>query len=126
MTVISPRYTGVAKVLLENQESYFTRPDKASADPSANFDPEGVQSQAETVATTELARQAVDKLGLSERAEFNPAKTSNPFALALVVPQRRPRRCARDARSRRRRVSLPPDRVSRRQVARAADRIRQR
>ena len=32
VTVISPRYTGVAKVLLENQESYFTRADKASAD----------------------------------------------------------------------------------------------
>ena len=84
VTVISPRYTGVAKVLLVNQEGYFTRPDKASADPSANFDPEGVQSQAETVATTELARRAVDELGLSERAEFNPAKTSNPFALALA------------------------------------------
>src|ERR1700674_5542561 len=28
--VASPRYTGVAKVLLEDQESYFTRPDKAS------------------------------------------------------------------------------------------------
>jgi uncharacterized protein involved in exopolysaccharide biosynthesis len=84
VTAISPRYTGLAKVLLVNQESYFTRPDKASADPGANFDPEGVQSQAETVATTELARRAVDDLGLAERAEFNPAKTSNPLALALA------------------------------------------
>jgi polysaccharide biosynthesis transport protein len=80
---ISPRYTGVAKVLLENQESYFTRPDKAvGADPAANFDPEGVQSQAETVTTTELARKAVDQLQLARRVEFNPPDPTNPVAIA--------------------------------------------
>jgi uncharacterized protein involved in exopolysaccharide biosynthesis len=79
---ISPRYTGVAKVLLENQESYFTRPDKAvGSEPSANFDPEGVQSQAETVATTELARKAVDRLQLAQRVEFNPPEPTNPVAI---------------------------------------------
>ena len=79
---ISPRYTGVAKVLLENQESYFTRPDKAvGSDPSANFDPEGVQSQAETVTTTELARKAVDQLQLAQRVEFNPSEPTNPVAI---------------------------------------------
>jgi uncharacterized protein involved in exopolysaccharide biosynthesis len=82
VTAISPSYTGVAKVLLENQESYFTRPDKASAEPGANFDQEGVQSQAETVATTELARQAAAKLALAERSEFNPPISGNPLALA--------------------------------------------
>ncbi len=85
VTAISPRYTGVAKVLLENQESYFTRPDKAAADPGANFDPEGVQSQAETVATTELARQAVDKLALAERDEYNPRASANPFTFVLSL-----------------------------------------
>jgi succinoglycan biosynthesis transport protein ExoP len=81
----SPRYTGVAKVLLENQESYFTRPDKATAEPEANFDPEGVQSQAETVSTTELARQAVDKLGLAERDEFNPKPSASPLAILFPI-----------------------------------------
>jgi uncharacterized protein involved in exopolysaccharide biosynthesis len=82
VTAIAPRYTGVAKVLLENQESYFTRPDKAGVEPGANFDPEGVQSQAETVATAELARQAAAKLALAERAEFNPPTSGNPLAIA--------------------------------------------
>ena len=82
VTTISPRYTGVAKVLLENQESYFTRPDKAvGSEPSANLDPEGVQSQAETVTTTELARKAVDQLQLAQRVEFNPPKPTNPVAI---------------------------------------------
>ena len=46
VTTISPRYTGVAKVLLENQESYFTRPDKAvGSEPSANFDPKACRAR---------------------------------------------------------------------------------
>ncbi|MBV8471787.1 MAG: lipopolysaccharide biosynthesis protein [Hyphomicrobiales bacterium] len=88
--VVSPHYTGVAKVLLENQESYFTRPDKAVADPATNFDDEGVQSQAETVATTELARQAVVKLDLADRDEFNPKSSANPLSLILSLFNGRP------------------------------------
>ncbi len=44
-----------------------------------------MQSQAETVATTELARKAADKLGLAERDEFNPASSGNPLALAFSL-----------------------------------------
>jgi uncharacterized protein involved in exopolysaccharide biosynthesis len=86
VTTISPRYTGVAKVLLENQESYFTRPDKAvGSEPSANLDPEGVQSQAETVTTAGLARKAVDQLQLAQRVEFNPPEPTNPAAIVLSL-----------------------------------------
>ena len=85
VSLASPRYTGVAKVLLENQESYFTRPDKATAEPAANFDAEGVQSQAETVATMGLARQAADQLGLAERNEFNPNPLTNPLGVVLSL-----------------------------------------
>src|ERR1700679_3135158 len=46
--VVSPRYTAFTKVLLENQESYFTRPDKAVAEPTQTYDPDAVQSEAET------------------------------------------------------------------------------
>ncbi|MBV8106869.1 MAG: lipopolysaccharide biosynthesis protein [Hyphomicrobiales bacterium] len=71
--VVSPRYTGVAKVLLEDQESYFTKPDKASGfDPAATIDQEAVQSQAEAVASGDLARKAIDRLGLGTNPEFNP------------------------------------------------------
>ena len=67
----SPRYTGVAKVLLEDQESYYTRPDKASgSDSAATIDPEAIQSQAEAVATADLARKAIEKLDLAADPEF--------------------------------------------------------
>jgi uncharacterized protein involved in exopolysaccharide biosynthesis len=74
--IASPRYTGVAKVLLEDQESYFTRPDKSSGlDAATTIDPEAVQSEAEAVATTDLARKAIDKLGLQTNPEFNPSSS---------------------------------------------------
>ncbi len=77
--VTTPRYTGVAKVLLEDRESYYTRPDKASGyDPASTIDPEAVQSQAETVATFGLARKAIDKLGLAQNPEFNASASSGP------------------------------------------------
>ncbi len=71
VSVVAPHYTGVAKVLLENQESYYTRPDKAVVDPNPLFDDQAVQSQAEAVASPDIARKAVEKLGLSGRSEFN-------------------------------------------------------
>jgi polysaccharide biosynthesis transport protein len=86
VTLVSPRYTAFTKVLLENEESYFTRPDKATPDLAATYDDEAVQSEAEMVATADLARKAVANLGLMERAEFNPALSRNPFsALSLLV-----------------------------------------
>ncbi len=69
--VVPPRYTGVAKVLLEDQESYYTKPDKAPGfDPAETIDDAAVQSQAEAVATADLARKAIDKLGLATNPEF--------------------------------------------------------
>src|SRR5665213_2437595 len=69
--LLPPRYTGVAKVLLENQESYYTRPDKAVIDQPPMLDPEAVQSQAETIMSPGLARRAIAKLDLVHRPEFN-------------------------------------------------------
>src|SRR5579871_684486 len=70
--VTPPRYTGVAKVLLEDQESYFTRPDKAPGfEPATTIDSETVQSQAEAAASADLARKAIARLDLENNAEFN-------------------------------------------------------
>ena len=80
-----PRYTGIAKVLLENQESYYTRPDKAGVDQVQQLDPEAVQSQAETITSTALASKAATALDLGATAEFNPPPSSNPLSLVLAT-----------------------------------------
>ena len=85
VTLVAPRYTGVAKVLLENQESYYTRPEKAGADTVQSLDPEAVQSQAETIASSDLANKAVATLDLASRAEFIPAASINPLSMALAM-----------------------------------------
>ena len=120
---VSPRYTGVAKVLLENQESYFTRPDKATGDRSANRS-RGVQSQAETVTTIALARQAVDQARSGRAGRVQQRTPPNPLAFAWSLIGHGRGELA--ARPRRRRFSRAPDRLPGRQVARAADRVRQR
>ncbi|MGA2044949.1 MAG: Wzz/FepE/Etk N-terminal domain-containing protein [Roseiarcus sp.] len=82
---LPPRYVGVAKVLLENQESYYTRPDKAGAEPAPALDAEAVQSEAETILSPDLARQAIARLALSDRPEFNQAAGSGPLSIALSL-----------------------------------------
>lgn len=87
VTYVSPRYTATAKVLLENQESYFTRPEKAAPElttPSM-YDAEGVQSEAESIATEDLARKAVQKLGLAHNSEFNPASSRGPLSVLVSL-----------------------------------------
>jgi polysaccharide biosynthesis transport protein len=85
VALVHPRYTGIAKVLLENQENYYTRPDKAAADQAQTLDPEAVQSLAETITSGELAAKAVATLDLTSREEFNPAAASNPLSMALAM-----------------------------------------
>jgi polysaccharide biosynthesis transport protein len=85
VVVLPPRYTGVAKVLLENQESYYTRPDKAGADQPLTLDPEAVQSQAETIESPDLARKAIAKLDLATNPEFNKAASTNPLSIVMSL-----------------------------------------
>jgi succinoglycan biosynthesis transport protein ExoP len=94
VTLVSPRYTAFTKVLLENEENYFTRPDKATLDLAAPYDPEAVQSEAEMIATADLARKAIAKLGLTEKSEFNPAISRNPFSTLLSSLMDGPRRAS--------------------------------
>ena len=82
--LLPPRYTGVAKVLLENQESYYTRPDKAGAEQAPTLDPEAVQSQAETITSPDLARKAIAKLDLVQPAGIQSGRVDQPAVDRLV------------------------------------------
>ncbi len=86
IVLVPPRYTGVAKVVLENQESYFTRPEKAGVEtnPAPALDPEAVQSEAEAIMSTALARKAIVKLDLANRPEFNQTPGALETVLSLV------------------------------------------
>ena len=126
VTLVSPRYTAFTKVLLENEENYFTRPDKATLDLAAPYDPEAVQSEAEMIATADLARKAIAKLGLMEKSEFNPAISRNPFSTLLSSLMDGPRRASVVEDRVVENFLSRPDRFPHCQITGAADRILQR
>src|SRR5947209_15823087 len=73
VNVVKPRYTAEARVLLENQESYFTRPEKQTLEQIPLPDPEAVQSQVQLLTSRDLARKAIRTIGLQGNPEFDPA-----------------------------------------------------
>ena len=68
----APRYTGVAKVLIVNQEGYFTQPDKAVIQQAPELDAEAIASEVEGVMTAQVAQKLVERLNLASNPEYNP------------------------------------------------------
>lgn len=88
VTLVKPRYTADAKVLVENQENYFTRPEKVAgaSDQGLSPDSEAVQSQVQIVQSRDLARRAIKELGLVNNKEFDPqAEGGGSIGRVLVM-----------------------------------------
>jgi succinoglycan biosynthesis transport protein ExoP len=91
--MVKPRYTGTAQVIVENQENYYTRSDRAQADPSLGSpDPEAIASQVQLVMSRDLARKAVQSLALKGNPEFDPQASGPSLAgpILTVLGMRRP------------------------------------
>jgi succinoglycan biosynthesis transport protein ExoP len=86
VNVVKPRYTAEARVLLENQENYFTRVDKGERADSLAPDAEAVQSQIQLVTSRDLARRVIKTLNLQGNPEFDPlAEGVSPLTRLLVL-----------------------------------------
>ncbi|HEX4768963.1 MAG TPA: Wzz/FepE/Etk N-terminal domain-containing protein [Lichenihabitans sp.] len=87
VSVVHPRYTADAKVIVENGESYFTRPDKGDLQQSPPLpDDEAVQSQVQLISSRDIAREAIRRLGLKGNPEFDPlAKGIDPLSRVLIL-----------------------------------------
>ena len=87
VTIATPRYTAESQILLENQESFFTRPERQSqgTELQTAADPEAVASQVQLVASRDLARRAVRDLGLVGNREFDPLADGMGFVTRLLV-----------------------------------------
>lgn len=72
VNAVTPRYTGEARLLLENRDSFYTRPGQAPSESSGQqFDSEGVQSQVQVIMSRDLAREAIKRIGLVGNSEFD-------------------------------------------------------
>jgi succinoglycan biosynthesis transport protein ExoP len=88
VTVVKPRYTAEAQVLLENQENFFTRPERTEMgrDSSTGPDAENVASQVQLVTSRDLGRRAITALHLVGNSEFDPlANGLGPLGRVLVL-----------------------------------------
>ena len=72
VSLVQPRYTAESKVLVENGENYFTRPDRSDQLATTLPDDETVQSQIQLVQSRDIARQAIRRLDLKGNPEFDP------------------------------------------------------
>ncbi|MGN6467049.1 MAG: GumC family protein [Rhizobiaceae bacterium] len=80
----TPKYKGETRILIETQESVFTRPDGANSD-STSFDEEGVTSQVQLVSSTEVLKKVAQQLDLASRKEFNNGGHLGTVGRALVL-----------------------------------------
>src|SRR5262249_37118659 len=76
---LAPRYKSEARILYEGRENIFLRPevDKATQERSG-ADQEAVTSQVQLVLRREVALDAIKRLKLGERPEFDPARRGTP------------------------------------------------
>ena len=72
VNLVKPRFTAESKILLENQESFFTRPDRGERETAQLPDDEAVQSQVQLVTSRDIARDAIKVLDLQGNPEFDP------------------------------------------------------
>ncbi|HEV7873352.1 MAG TPA: Wzz/FepE/Etk N-terminal domain-containing protein, partial [Enterovirga sp.] len=72
VNVVSPRYTGEAKLLLQSADTSLTRsaPERAE---QQQIDEQAVASQVQVVMSRDLAREAIRRLNLVGNPEFDPA-----------------------------------------------------
>ncbi|MGP0104630.1 GumC family protein [Rhodoblastus sp.] len=75
VTLVKPRYMAESRILVENQESYFTSagPEGARVEASDSLDETAINSQIQILTSRDLARKAVQELHLQGDPEFDPA-----------------------------------------------------
>ncbi|MGU3361009.1 GumC family protein [Methylobacterium sp. M6A4_1b] len=84
--VVSPRYTGEAKILLESRDTPYTRTAQERGEQTQPIDEQAVASQVQVVMSRDLAREAIRRLSLAGNAEFDPGVSGfGPLQRALMM-----------------------------------------
>lgn len=83
-SVLTPKYKGETRILIETRESEFTRVDTNSVRSAPILDEEGVASQVEVIASTDIIKKVAAQLDLANVDEFDarPSGLANLLAMA--------------------------------------------
>lgn len=82
---VEPLYTADTRILIEERESPLTRPREQSQAPASSFDESAILSQVEVVRSREVADAVIDKLDLTRRPEFDPARRPSLVGSLMVM-----------------------------------------
>jgi len=82
VNILPTRYSGEARVLLENRETVYSRPTADTRQDPA-IDPEAVASQVQIVMSKDLALKVIRDMELTKRAEFDPI--ANGIGLVNII-----------------------------------------
>ena len=87
VNVATKRYTAQNQILLENQETFFTRPDRVNvpAEAASQLDETAVASQVQLINSPDIARRAIKQLQLAGNDEFDPLAHTNPVSRVLMM-----------------------------------------
>ena len=86
VNVVSPRYTGEAKLILESRDPAFARTTQERAEQLAPIDEQAVASQVQVVMSRDLAREAIRRLKLVGNPEFDPGSSGiGPIQRVLMM-----------------------------------------
>jgi succinoglycan biosynthesis transport protein ExoP len=86
VNLITPKYKSEARILIEGRENVFLRPEAEKASERGDrLDPEAVTSQVQLVLSRDVARNAIGKLKLSERPEFDPVLRGVSSAKQILI-----------------------------------------
>ncbi|MEX0955727.1 MAG: Wzz/FepE/Etk N-terminal domain-containing protein [Rhizobiaceae bacterium] len=87
-SVVTPKYMGETRILIETRESEFTRVDTNSDRSAPILDVEGVASQVEVITSTDIIAKVARDLDLASREEFDaePSVFSNLLAMTGLAP----------------------------------------
>ena len=86
VNVVSPRYTGESKLILESRDPAFARTAQERGDQLAPIDEQAVASQVQVVMSRDLAREAIRRLKLVGNPEFDPGAASiGPVQRVLMM-----------------------------------------
>ncbi len=82
LSSVTPLYRSTAKILVENQETAYTRP-SATVEERSLLDQESIRSQVQLILSSDLSREIVSQLQLDRLPEFNP--DSSPSVLSRIL-----------------------------------------
>lgn len=81
----TPQYKAETRLLIETRESVFTRPDGNSEADRPILDEEGVTSQVEVIASSDILKRVAQKLDLARLPEFDPTAHTSAVDRLLII-----------------------------------------